>query len=319
MKSIKVAWAGCGSFAIVMAHILRSVRGGEITACFDPDEQRSSRFAARFGVPHRAPSFEALLETGASALYLPAPHVFHVPYATRALEAGLHVLCEKPLAFTREEARELVALAVRAGRTLAVNLHNRYYGPAERLVAAVADGAIGRPVFTRVVVPWSRPASYATPGSWHARRDLAGGGTLMTHAIHALDIALRAQQAPVVSGTAHHSRIRFTGNETEDTSAFQLAVADGSVIQGVSTMAAARERRARVEVCGTEGSRAVSIAAGVGFVRACRQSLLGFFTSVRTGVPSVSDASSCVDLTGVVELLYRSADRGEVVHASHSS
>jgi predicted dehydrogenase len=318
MKRMRLAWAGCGSFATLMARVAGSVSGIEIVACFDTDPERSAWFSSKFHVSRRAESFAELLESGADGVYLPVPHSFHAPYAGRALEAGLHVLVEKPLALSEEDAVSLLAAAEAHGKVLAVNFHNRYHPAAERFVHRVRSGAVGRPIATRVIVPWSRPYSYAEPGSWHASKSLAGGGTLMTHAIHALDVALRAQHAPVRSASAGVANIKFEKNETEDTAAFQLALADGSFVQGISTMAASRERAAAIEIIGTGGRRRVTTATGLGFVAACRRSLVAFCEAARGGAAPATSGSACMDITRTVEALYRAAEHATVVWLSDS-
>lgn len=314
MKPVTVACAGCGSFAGLIAWLSRTTGAVRIVSCFDPDSSRAAAFARRHRVPVVTGSYEELLESGAEAAYLPAPHVYHVSYARAALAKGLHVLVEKPLAFTLAEAEELVSLADQRGRVLAVNFHNRFHPGSNRLIARSASGRMGTPVMTTAAVPWARSEEYAPVTGWRAQVKLSGGGTLMTQAIHALDVALRAQHSPPVSVATHLANMKFAENETEDTAACQVQMADGSVLQLLSTMAAARERPATIEVFARNGHARTAIAHGAAFLTASRRSLNAFAHAIRTQTEPAHSARSCLAITAVVEAAYRAGRSGAIVH-----
>jgi predicted dehydrogenase len=107
--------------------------------------QRAEEFAARHGISRRFGSYEALLGSAdIDAVYIALPPALHYEWARRAIEAGKHVLCEKPLAENAQLAQELVLLAKRHGRVLVEGMHIRYLDRLRRQRELVASGEFGR-------------------------------------------------------------------------------------------------------------------------------------------------------------------------------
>src|SRR5207247_7314686 len=95
------------------------------------DPERARRFAAKHGIPRVQPSYDALLaDPEIDAIYNPLPNSLHAPWTIRALEAGKHVLCEKPFAANAAEAEERARAAERAGRARGEAVHRRSPRPA---------------------------------------------------------------------------------------------------------------------------------------------------------------------------------------------
>lgn len=131
------------------------------------------------------------------------PHHQHVPVALDALDAGAHVLTEKPLGQTVEAGRRLVARAASATRKVGVVFQNRYNPSSLAIREALDSGALGPIVGGRAAVWWFRPAAYYRAAPWRGRWDSAGGGVLINQAIHTLDLMLWFLGQPVsVSGRA---------------------------------------------------------------------------------------------------------------------
>jgi predicted dehydrogenase len=119
------------------------------------------------------------------AVVIGTPNAFHYPQTMAALEAGKHVLVEKPMAFTTTEAIAMRDAAAASGRTLLVGHMWRYRDEVIATRDRIADGAVGRPVRTRgygIHAGWG-------PSGWFTDRALAGGGALIDMGIHAIDTA----------------------------------------------------------------------------------------------------------------------------------
>jgi predicted dehydrogenase len=147
----------------------------EIVAVAARDPERARRFAARHGIPNVAADYDALLaRPDVDAVYNPLPNSHHAPWTIRALEAGKHVLCEKPFAASAAEARSMAEAAQRCGRTLMEAFHYRYHALFEQLLGVVRGGEIGplRHVEARFVIPIVQRSDIR----W--RRDLAGGALM---------------------------------------------------------------------------------------------------------------------------------------------
>jgi predicted dehydrogenase len=153
----------------------KAVAGVEVTAIAARDEARARAFAAKHDLPKAYGAYDALLDDQEiDAVYIPLPNSMHAAWTIRALDAGKHVLCEKPLAANAQEAREMNAAAVRTGLVLAEAFHYRYHPLAQRARALLQGGAIG-PV-QHVDVQFCTPS--IRPNNIRFDYELAGGVTM---------------------------------------------------------------------------------------------------------------------------------------------
>ena len=123
----------------------RTTDEAEIVAVASRDRARGEAHAREHGIEQVHDSYEALLEdAGVDAIYNPLPNSLHVPWTIKALNAGKHVLCEKPLTRRVTEAQQAFAAAEESGRLLAEAFMWRHHPQAKRLVELVEEGTIGR-------------------------------------------------------------------------------------------------------------------------------------------------------------------------------
>ncbi len=177
----------------------RAIEGIEVVAVAARDRRRAEAFAKKHRIPRVLDSYDALLaDPEVDAIYIPLPNSHHGIWTIRALEAGKHVLCEKPIAANAEEARAMAEAADRAGRRLMEAFHWRYHPLAERLVTLVREGAIGR--ITRVETTMCIPLPMR--GNIRYRWDLAGGA-MMDVGAYAVSMARHfvGEEPRVVSAT----------------------------------------------------------------------------------------------------------------------
>lgn len=139
---LRVGVVGCGRVAKTLVHEVAFVSGVRVEAVFSRSGPRTKAFAEESGVPHAFATFDELLAV-VDAVYIASPHLTHVPYTTGALRAGKHVLCEKPLCFTKSKAEELYALASARGLVLLEGINTAYSPCFQRIVAATENGKIG--------------------------------------------------------------------------------------------------------------------------------------------------------------------------------
>jgi predicted dehydrogenase len=115
----KLRWGVLGVAKIATEKVIPAMMQGRwsaVTAIASRDRAKADAAARRLGIPKAYGSYEALLDDGeVDAVYIPLPNHLHVPWSARAAERGKHVLCEKPIALTAAEARELVAVRDRTG------------------------------------------------------------------------------------------------------------------------------------------------------------------------------------------------------------
>lgn len=238
---------GILSTANINRHVLAGAAASdqvEIAAVASRDLPRAEAYAREQGIPRAYGSYQELLaDPTLDAIYVSLPNSLHVEWATRALEAGKHVLCEKPLSRHPELVETLFDTAERAGRHFMEAFMWRHNPQTKRLAALVADGAIGEVRLIRAA--FSFPL--ANPANVRLRSDL-DGGALMDIGCYCVSgcrllagepVRVTAQRVVGPSGVD----LRFTG-----TLAF-----DGNVLAHFDC-ALDLPNRSELEVIGSEGS-----------------------------------------------------------------
>jgi len=153
----------------------RQVPEAAVVAVAARDRSRAQAFATKHGIPKVPDSYDALLaDPEIDAIYNPLPNSLHCEWTIRALQAGKHVLCEKPIASNAAEAERMAAAARDTGHVLMEAFHWRYHPLASRIRAIIDADEIGpvRHVEAHLCIPLLRP------GDIRFRRDLAGGATM---------------------------------------------------------------------------------------------------------------------------------------------
>jgi predicted dehydrogenase len=141
---------GPGRIAHDFARDLRLVPGAELAAVGSRSLPRATSFARELGFAAAYGSYaELLADEGVDAVYVASPHALHVGHVTAALEAGKHVLLEKPLAMTASDGWDLVETARRVERVLATGYQARYVPGHIAMRDLIAEGAIGRVTVAR--------------------------------------------------------------------------------------------------------------------------------------------------------------------------
>lgn len=143
-RIIRAGVVGTGFIGPVHVEALRRI-GVDVVGMAGTDPDITSRKAAEFGVTRTFSSLDAMLaEAEIDAVHITTPNYLHAPMAKQVLEAGKHVICEKPLAMDVREGEELLHLAERSGLVHAVNFNQRFYPMAQQARAMVSAGELGR-------------------------------------------------------------------------------------------------------------------------------------------------------------------------------
>jgi predicted dehydrogenase len=182
--NLKIAFAGAGYIANIHAQAAQNQPDVELVAVVEKFSDKSQAFAEKFGVKCCYTSVEQLLdEGGVDALAICTPNFLHAQQAIAALERGVHVMVEKPMAMNAAEARTIIAASQKSRATLMVAHCWRFdedvlwlKKQAEKLGKIVRTKGYG------VHTHWG-------PSGWFTQKELAGGGALADMGIHALDTA----------------------------------------------------------------------------------------------------------------------------------
>ncbi len=195
-EQIKVAVIGVG-MGKHHAECYQRCPRAELVALCDQDERRLAEVAGILGVERTFTDTEELFRLpGLQAVSVALPNFLHAPVTIAALNAGLHVMCEKPLAMNAGEAAEMVATARRVGRQLMVHFNTRFNETSRLIKHAVEDGDLGSLYFGRTL--WHRNRGIPGLGGWFTRKDRSGGGALIDIGVHRLDLALWLMGFPKV-------------------------------------------------------------------------------------------------------------------------
>lgn len=238
-----------GAARIVPSALLtpaRSVPEVQIVAVAARDRDRARSFAARHGIPRVLSGYDELIDdAGVDAIYNPLPNGLHCRWTIRALEAGKHVLCEKPFASNAAEAEQMAAAAARTGRVLMEAFHYRHHPLAARFVAIATDGTLGRVerIETNVCVP------LPIPGDIRFDYALGGGATMDTgcYAIHMLRHLAGAE--PSVT----HAEARLSSPRVDRCMTADFAFADGRTGRMRCSLFSARLLDISLRVVGDRG------------------------------------------------------------------
>ena len=187
------------------------------------------------------------LGSGLDAVWITSPTWLHREHAIAALDAGLHVLCEKPLAFSSQDAWQMVAAARQARRVLATGYQGRYVPAHRRMADLIARGDIGTVTVARTYYGVHRPGP---PPEWRQKKQTARWGALADVGTHHVDI-LRMLLGEVIA--AQGMTGRQLGFETEDVAVAALRFQSGA-LASLSATVNVYKQHTRIEVHGTRAA-----------------------------------------------------------------
>ena len=182
-----IRWGLIGATVIGREWMVPAIReaGGEIIGVMSTDASRGRAYTDEFGVPLAFTSLPELFASGIDAVYVSTTNERHRAETVAAAEAGIHVLCEKPLATSLADARAMVAACRKAGVVLGTNHHLRNAAVHRALRDLVAAGRIGRPLSARVVHAGYLPTHLH---GWRLNNPAAGAGAILDLAVHDVDL-----------------------------------------------------------------------------------------------------------------------------------
>ncbi|WP_394218161.1 Gfo/Idh/MocA family protein [Halobacillus trueperi] len=190
----------------------------ELTAVQDVNEGRAEEVAEAHQIPYVFKDYQDMFAK-VDAVTICTPNKFHAEISIAALEAGVHVLCEKPMAITTEECEAMMEAAKKNDRLLSIAYHYRYTPEAQLAKKAILNNEIGDPLVTRVQAMRRRKV----PG-WgvFTNKDLQGGGSLIDFGCHLLDLALWLldDPKPVEVMGRTYDRLSKTPGQVNDWGAF---------------------------------------------------------------------------------------------------
>lgn len=182
---LKIGIAGCGRIAQRHAAHIESL--ASLVAVCDSTFEKAETLAAQYGAAAHASLDTMLTKEKLDVVAVCTPNGLHAQHTLQALEAGCHVLCEKPMAISSSDCEEMIKAAERHNKRLFIVKQNRFNPAVEALKSKIEEGAFGHIYSVQLNCFWNRNADYYQKSDWKGTQNL-DGGTLFTQFSHFIDL-----------------------------------------------------------------------------------------------------------------------------------
>ncbi|MFQ3548194.1 MAG: Gfo/Idh/MocA family oxidoreductase [Armatimonadota bacterium] len=185
---------GCGEISNHYVPAAQQQEDGDAVWCMDINEYNARRIGEAFNCPYTTDLDVVLNDKRVDVVVVAVPHAIHKEITIKAARAGKHVMCDKPIATTREDALEMIKVCKECNVKLGTNLASRFQPFSEVAKKIIDDGIIGEVMAVKISAYANKPASYWTTGwmenndtSWRASKKMAGGGIGIMNMTHEID------------------------------------------------------------------------------------------------------------------------------------
>ncbi len=243
---------GCGMIANWHANAILKVPNTRLVGASDVNEASREKFAKTFGIKAFSSIEAMLLSPEVDVVCICTPSGLHAPLAVKAANFGKHIVLEKPMALTLQEADEVIEACEKNNVKLAVISQLRFSSGVCHLKNAVEQGLLGKLIMGDIYMKFYRSQEYYDKGGWRGTWKMDGGGALMNQGIHGIDL-LQYIMGPVKSVYAH-TKTLARKIEVEDTAAALVEFKNGAlgVIQGTTSIYPGSPRI--LDICGDKGT-----------------------------------------------------------------
>lgn len=254
---MKFAVVGAGVIGATHARLITSLpEGSELVAVVDVEADRAEALTGKHGGEPMTDLAKACARPDIDAVSICLPSGLHADAAITALEAGKHVIVEKPIDVTLAAADRFIDAEQRTGMTVAVISQRRFQHAPAFVHQAVAEGRLGRITTGIAESAFWRSQEYYDSGGWRGTVELDGGGALMNQGIHVVDLLLWMLGEPV-EVQAYSDRLAHERIDVEDTVAATVRFRSGAIGSIVATTSAYPGRPVRLSVYGDQGSAVI--------------------------------------------------------------
>ncbi|MCG9129967.1 Gfo/Idh/MocA family oxidoreductase [Candidatus Poribacteria bacterium] len=305
-----------------------------VIAVCDLDADRGKEVAKEHNIPYVYSDHREMLENNEiDAVSVCLPNFLHAPIAIDALNAGKHVLCEKPPAKSAEEAKEMADTAEKNGKTLMYALVQRFGGSSQVLKQMVQDGELGDVYFGKAGYVRRRGIPIGK-GGWFVDKDRSGGGALIDIGVHALDCVwwLMGSPKPVqVMGAAYshfaHHVPKDVKYDVDDATFAHILFENGATVVLESTWALNLPGGNYIRIAGTkagatlnpftlyteEDGKEVDKELQAPSIDSFDEEVKHFVESIVNGTDPISSGHQGVMLMQMLDGIYKSSEEGRSI------
>ena len=254
MSSLNFALVGCGRIAKRHSELLGlgQIGGARLAAVCDVKEERARAFGERLKVPYYSDMHEMMMSENIDVVSVLTESGLHAEHVVALASYGKHILVEKPMALTLDDADHMIAACDRAGIKLFVVKQNRFNVPVVKLREALDAGRFGKLVMGTIRVRWCRPQSYYDQDAWRGTWAM-DGGVLANQASHHVDM-LEWMMGDVDSVYAMAST-RLVDIEAEDTAVVVLKFRSGALgVIEATTATRPKDLEGSISILGETGT-----------------------------------------------------------------
>lgn len=253
MKKLRVAIVGCGRISVCYIDAFcRLSDMVEVVYAVDKDIEKAKKFAQNFSCSY-TDTFDEILDKDLDVVHLCLPHYLHPVMAIKAMNAGIHVLTEKPIAITLQDADEMLRVQEENGVKLGVIFQTRYVKGVEVLKKMIAEGKFGKILSARSYLTWNRPLNYYEGSDWKGTWDKEGGGVLIDQAIHSIDRVrfMLGSDVEWIDGSIHNYDHKFV--KVEDSANAAIKFKNGCLYNIYACNIYGMDSPITIELCGEKG------------------------------------------------------------------
>ncbi|MDR1704688.1 MAG: Gfo/Idh/MocA family oxidoreductase [Clostridiales bacterium] len=350
-KQLRVGIIGTGSISHMHITSYEKNENAEIIALCDIDEKRLKTAADKYGIEKTYADYRRMFaECALDAVSVCTWNSQHAPCAIAALEAGLHVLCEKPMAINRAEAETMREAAERSGKLLMIGFVRRFGNDCRVLKDFINNGDLGEIYYAKTTYI----RRFGCPGGWYGDKARSGGGPLIDLGVHVIDLTRYLMGNPkpvsvyaaafdkllanksVKDAKGYRSATKSNNNpaDVEDMVSALVRYDNGAVLNIVTSFALnVKEDEGLIELMGTKGGAKLNpnleiftekngYMVNIGFNTPTALSFNGLFENevnhfvdcALNGSPCLAPAGDGVVVMRIIDAIYESAQtKREVV------
>jgi UDP-N-acetyl-2-amino-2-deoxyglucuronate dehydrogenase len=247
-----IGLTGGGNISETHARAVREIPGAELAAIYGTNADKVGRLCREYGGKSYQDFDAFLAHRPMNLIVIGSPSGLHAEQGIAATQRGLHVLTEKPIDASTKRADALIEAAERSGVKLGVIFQDRVQPEIRQLKEWIKQGLLGQALLVDARVKWYRPAGYYSDSRWRGASQPEGGGVLLNHAVHTIDLMLWLLGD--IQRVQSRMQTKLHAIAGEDTAVAILEFANGALGVLQATTAAYPGYPRRLEISGTQGT-----------------------------------------------------------------